>query len=254
MHKTVFTDLIIFRRVSGSRLDIHNTLALAEAFRGALMKASGQQPPAEWLSGHTPDGKRTEEDHLAFIALPDVGHVHAGGELKGVALAIPHNVPRGELDACLRRLFSIDEWGDSQAVKLVLGHAGDWLVIPDDFPRQIALSKRTWAGPARIWASVTPIVLDRYPKAEGDTEELIARACERIGLPRPAEIIPMPGSPFEGAPPARRMPTLPKKFGKTLDQHTHARLAFTDDVCGPVLLGAGRYRGYGLCRPYGGDA
>jgi CRISPR-associated protein Csb2 len=31
---------------------------------------------------------------------------------------------------------------------------------------------------------------------------------------------------------------------------THALLAFGQDVSGPVLLGAGRFLGYGLCKPY----
>ena len=32
----------------------------------------------------------------------------------------------------------------------------------------------------------------------------------------------------------------------------HAILIFSEPVVGPVLLGAGRYRGYGLCRPLRG--
>jgi hypothetical protein len=32
-------------------------------------------------------------------------------------------------------------------------------------------------------------------------------------------------------------------------RHTHAILVFDEPVRGPVLIGAGRYRGYGFCRP-----
>jgi CRISPR-associated protein Csb2 len=31
--------------------------------------------------------------------------------------------------------------------------------------------------------------------------------------------------------------------------HSHAVLIFDEDVAGPLLIGAGRFRGYGLCRP-----
>lgn len=31
--------------------------------------------------------------------------------------------------------------------------------------------------------------------------------------------------------------------------HAHAVLLFEREVRGPVLIGAGRFRGYGLCRP-----
>ena len=31
--------------------------------------------------------------------------------------------------------------------------------------------------------------------------------------------------------------------------HSHAILIFDEPVRGPVTVGAGRFRGYGLCRP-----
>ncbi len=252
IHSSRFADLLIFRRVSGDRFDIRQMLDLTQAWRGALMKAwNDHVSPTipNWLSGHTTEGQRIEDDHLAFLALPEVGYEHAEGELKGVALAVPHDLPRANLDECLKALFHTNEWGDSEAAELMMGRAGACIVLPDEQAKMHTLRPRTWIGPARVWASATPIVLDRYPKKDGDVEGIIARACERIGLPRPEKIDVMPASPFVGAPPARRMPTLPAKFGKTLDQHTHARLTFSEKVRGPVLLGAGRYRGYGLCRP-----
>jgi CRISPR-associated protein Csb2 len=97
---------------------------------------------------------------------------------------------------------------------------------------------------------VTPIVLDRYPKAEGDAEAIVGTACERIGLPRPRDIAIVSVSKFEGVPHARSFPALPTRFGKPRRFHTHAVLKFDAKVLGPVLLCAGRYRGYGLCRPW----
>lgn len=49
-------------------------------------------------------------------------------------------------------------------------------------------------------------------------------------------------------PPAPSFPRLPRKDG-SLCRHAHAILVFAERVVGPLLLGAGRYRGYGLCRP-----
>ena len=46
------------------------------------------------------------------------------------------------------------------------------------------------------------------------------------------------------------MPWLPSKAGSARQQ-VHVIIEFDVEVEGPVLLGAGRYRGYGLCKPLG---
>jgi CRISPR-associated protein Csb2 len=62
-----------------------------------------------------------------------------------------------------------------------------------------------------------------------------------------------PVSAHLGAPAAHEFPRLQRKDGSEC-RHTHAILIFSQPVIGPVLLGAGRYRGYGLCRPLHGEA
>jgi len=260
-----FTDLLVLRRTAGPTLDITDTLWLAKTLRDAAIGLWDERigpPVPEWLSGHTPEGERSrrENGHLAFVALPNVGHQYADGELKGMALAMPQDVTKDERTLLLDALFPWDEESsEARPLELPLGRLGVWRLEQEtrSFPRMVTLRKAVWLGPAERWATVTPIVLDRYPKnGESEAEEMAAAACERIGLPRPREVVLMPGSLFIGVPPARRFPPLPKKFGKTLDQHTHALLIFDQPVRGPMLLGAGRYRGYGLCRPWhsGGEA
>ncbi len=48
--------------------------------------------------------------------------------------------------------------------------------------------------------------------------------------------------------PAHAFPRLRRKDGSER-RHSHAILIFDEPVRGPILIGAGRYRGYGLCRP-----
>lgn len=54
--------------------------------------------------------------------------------------------------------------------------------------------------------------------------------------------------------PARRVgPRADVNLGRPGERrHAHAILVFDRPVRGPILLGAGRYRGYGLCRPLSG--
>lgn len=258
-----FTELLVLRRTAGPTLDITDVLWLTKTLRDATIRLwddhitkQGGPPVPEWLSGHTADGERSrrENGHLAFVALPNVGHEHADGELNGMALAVPQDVTKEDQTLLLDALFPWDEMsGEVQPLELTLGRLGVWRLEQEtrSFPHIVTLRKSVWLGPAERWASVTPVVLDRYPKnGDSDAEAMVAAACERIGLPRPREVVLMPGSLFVGVPMARRFPPLPKKFGKSLEQQTHALLIFDQPVRGPVLLGAGRYRGYGLCRPY----
>jgi len=51
-----------------------------------------------------------------------------------------------------------------------------------------------------------------------------------------------------GVPPAFEFPRLMRQDG-TDRRHAHAILVFEEPVRGLVLVGAGRYRWYGVCRP-----
>jgi CRISPR-associated protein Csb2 len=101
---------------------------------------------------------------------------------------------------------------------------------------------------------VTPVAFDRHPKEKDrvayqrEAAEMISGACAAIGLPRPREVVVTPVSAHLGVPPAHAFPRLRRKDG-TDRRHAHAILVFDEPVVGPVLIGAGRYRGYGVCRP-----
>jgi len=69
------------------------------------------------------------------------------------------------------------------------------------------------------------------------------------GLPDAAELRIRPASVFKGAGHVNKMPKLEQE-GVTLTRfQTHVMVRFAEPVRGPVLLGRGRFRGYGLMRP-----
>ena len=219
------------------------------------MKHSPDQPPPEWISGHCPEGGPSEAPHLALIPLPHVGRQHADSRILGLALVVPRDVPTDEVRRCLNPLL-FDERGGAKPVTLTLGPAGECVLQLDeqqDF--RVSLKPEIWTGandPQTRWATVTPIALDRHAKGTDpwtDIAEIIGDGCERIGLPRPADVIPAPVSLFLGAPTTRDMPRIERKRDGGLIRQVHAVITFPEPVVGPVLIGAGRYRGYGLCRP-----
>ena len=82
-------------------------------------------------------------------------------------------------------------------------------------------------------------------------------SCRRQGLPEPAEIDVgktcwQRGSP-RAVPGKGGFALMPVKPGQPARQQVHAWLRFDQPVEGPLLLGAGRYRGYGLCKPWNGN-
>jgi CRISPR-associated protein Csb2 len=263
-HTVLDADIIILRRLDGPSFGLETTLQLTEALRGAVMAAC-PAPIPEWISGHKEDRTKGEQPHLAFFPLPHVGHEHADGHLLGLAMALPRGITTVERRRCLRDLL-YDPYGEPRDIELTMGRIGTWSVaLEDRESRPVALIQETWTAtlpyqPAKRWATVTPIVLDRHPKSKDseqywvEVETTVRQSCHRIGLPEPADVIFSPVSMFIGVPHARRFPLMQRKAGGNL-HHTHAIITFRESVRGPVLLGAGRYRGYGLCRPFrrGGD-
>lgn len=260
---TVFSPHLIVLTLEGKegpyrQLDLLCVLAVAQRWREALLSHSNDLPERvrHVVSGHDRDGAPLSEPHLAFAPLAFVGHPHADGDLLGMAITLPEGLGPDERRDVLRAVGRVHE--------LKLGRLGVWRVQRDTSARPTwNLRPEAWtADPdgATHWSTVTPVVFDRHPKAKDRAEYqrevagMIAAACESIGLPRPREVIVTSVSAHLGVPPAHAFPRLRRKDDSER-RHAHAILVFDRPVRGPILLGAGRYRGYGLCRPIreGGD-
>lgn len=233
-------------------LDLVSTLTVTQRWREAILSHGNglPEPVRRILSGHDANGGPSDDPHLAFLPLAFVGHQHADGHLLGMGIALPAAVSRDERREALRAIGAVRN--------LRLGPLGVWGVEPVTMSQPPwTLRAEAWTAHPRgatHWSSVTPIVFDRHPKAKGKAQHhqeaaaLISEACARIGLPKPREVIVTEVSAHVGAPPSFAFPRLKRKDGSER-RHTHAILAFNEPVCGPVLVGAGRFRGYGVLRP-----
>lgn len=288
-HSHFDTDLLVLRHIAGPRLPVASTLAVTRALRNTIMKKSDLQPAPAWVSGHQPNGEplRIDDGHLACIPLPFVGHEHADGHLLGVGLVFPRSVDRRERGVVLGKLL-VEPSGRPKPVELTLGRLGMWSVEKCDWSESRAgLHAEAWTANhtrspgATTWASVTPVVLDRFPKTDRikdragwtrEVFEIVADACKRIGLPAPIGIDIDTTSWHLGSLRAvgkrRRLrghaelnankdaalgdgfPRYLLKGTKAPRPQVHVWLQFAEPVLGPVILGAGRYLGYGLCKPW----
>jgi CRISPR-associated protein Csb2 len=274
---TFGSDWVVFDLLGRRRLPIVRAVDAALALRGAVLRhaherlcgcelwnqrtrvpsvaeawACYEKLPA-MLSGHDGDGSPTRRPHIAFLALPVVGFPHADGSILGVAAVLPRGLLGEERRAVLRALGSVAR------LTLVAGLAFEVRRVAEPGPRLRTLDPLLWCREGVVWGTVTPILLDRFPgdlrssrpeaalRAEQEAEAVIMSACERIGLPRP-RAVSLTAPCFYGSVAAEGFRRRDRR-GLPPRVRVHALIDFGAAVRGPVLLGAGRYVGLGLCRP-----
>ena len=260
------TAWLVLEVIEGQAPDIRASALVCRALRRALMSGyrladMGDAIP-ETVSGHTADRSPTRLPHLAVAPLAFAGYRHADGRVFGFAFVPPAGTDLRAVPGFVRAFEGVapyDPGRERRVLKLEGAPLSKPLhLAPAGTTAVRSLSPEPYMESAQVWASVTPIVLDRHLKRNGDREvrEIIAGACENAGLPRPDPDRIQVGkhSAIEGAPPARPQAGAPPwtrwKVPESLATRslTHAVVDFGRATTGPVLLGAGRFTGLGLCR------
>lgn len=263
--QSVFSDeWILFERVDGVRPLSSRGADLSRALRKALIEKHGTKTLPASLSGHREDGSPADQPHLAFISLPFVGHEHADASVQGCAIVLPRWFSESERESLFRLVAA---WERDRAVdsdgtmELASGTLRPVRLRRVELSAKVSLRPGTWSRPARRFVTTTPIALDRNPgklrsnqqgtghKAWIEAQQSIAIACERIGLPRPISVEISSAPLLPGAQPAHSFSPWPGLLGRANRVLVHADIHFAEPVRGPVLLGAGRYFGLGLCMP-----
>ena len=283
-HTGFDTDVLVLAAQPGLRLSAASTLIVTETLRRTIMSVCDDPIPA-WISGHQAKGDPLRDGigHIACIPLLSTGFAYSDGHLLGAGIVFPRTVSRQDRGKAMRSLL-IENDGTDKAVQLKFGRLGDWNLIRRDWTEnRIALKPETWTASPEgrdTWASATPIVLDRFPKADrmkqrtkwtDEVIELVASACVNIGLPYPIDIDVDTTSWQTGSPRALQkhrplrgqissstnqtalgdgFPAFPAKNGNGSKPQVHVWLQFSQPIVGPVILGSGRYLGYGLCQPW----
>lgn len=239
-----FGEMIVLRRMSGVGFPIESTTLLTKRLRKAFLSQAGEGGQLNaMLSGH--EGELPgSAPHVAFAALPNVGGQFSDGRLMGLAVILPRSISRMDRRKALRACASLNSMNLGDGL-------GEWeLEIANFDVAPLALQTNTWMRRSLRWTSVTPILLDRYPKKDLTAEELLVTACQRAGLPLPSHCSygthPDSDAGLKGVPPVFAF--APSRWA------IHATLEFRVAVKGPVLIGAGRFFGMGLMKPVQGRA
>ena len=220
--------------VSGRRVS-----DLTRIFKEAVLSQHQRihnEPPAV-LHGHGFRG--TGYEIARYLALPDVGYPRSLGRIHGLALWLPPGC-----DSMVRRMARDAAF----SIRRLSARGVDVAVAPrNDEDRPVAAHPDRWLRPSRGWATAVPAIHERRRRL--DLAE-VARWCEHAGLPAPVVFrsarTPLVAGALDLAPVEVNRP------GRPALPYSHVELWFDRAIPGPVVIGSGRQRGFGLCVPLDG--
>jgi CRISPR-associated protein Csb2 len=201
--------------------------------------AFGKDKVDRTLLGHPKDysGPR-----LSIMPLLSIGHPHSDTRIRRVILAEPFG-GNGEVCHQLAEIFNnkdlVPDESDKPAVRLRRLSQNDRYI------------RKWYAGCARQWASVSPVLLPGFDhprsnngaKAIERAEKLVHKALHQADIPLPCRIEISPISWWPGVPHARGF--VPRdKLGPA--PRYHVKLTFDHRFTGPLSLGRQRHTGLGV--------
>ena len=228
----------------GTSVHGRRVAAVANAFKRATYaryrEAHSGRPPA-WFHGHGLSETGREWQLARFLPLPNVGSTYSDGRIHGVAVWIPPGVD--EVEA--RRV--------AESVRSVTHLAGmtERLVVADQQDRRRwvwATNSSRWSRPSRQWATAFPAVSDRHGPVRLLDAADVARWCRQAGLPEPVAARVSRKPLLSGAVDLSQ-PETTRPGHKQTRPWAHVEMYFAEKVRGPVVVGAARSYGLGLCAP-----
>lgn len=219
---------------------------VASWLRHASGKALLQEELAEsWVNsfvlGHTaPDNLG---NRLSFVPLASIGHQHSDGGIRRVLVVEPCdasladrealNLLRVKLSGCA--LFAT---GEKEPRAILVPPVDDGKVLPF-FLRN-----------ARVWETVTPVILHGHNAARGrislvKTDRLLRQAFDAAGFPESLiREMTFQRAPYWFGCEAATDLRVPRHLAEW--PRVHVRVEFNEPVGGPVLSGIGRHYGIGV--------
>ena len=202
---------------------------------------------ASFVHGHPVDNDKTQikgeqaDQRFQFLPLPTIEHRgELGlkvGSIRRVLIAAPSGCQE-KIDFIRRRLPGQELVWDGQPIGLLnILPTNDWVL-------------KQYTGSSTTWSTVTPVIWPGYDDRDAvKAEKLLRKAFVDAGISK--ELVAGIGpEDLEWRQVAFRAgPDLAKNYArpdKLTDSMYHVRVRFAHTVTGPLAIGAGRYRGFGL--------
>lgn len=230
-HGEVVAWLRLGAAISGRRVSTVTAL-FKEAVLSQHQRIYGEPPAALHGHGFTGGGY----DIARYLALPDVGYRWSRGRIHGLALWLPRGC-----DLTVRRRARDAAF----AIGRLTGRGVDVSVVPrEDEDRPRAAHPGRWLRRSRRWVTAFPAIHER--RRSLDLAE-IARWCRHAGAPEPVAFRSARTPLVPGA--VDLAPVEVNRSGRPVLPYSHVELRFAQAVPGPIVVGSGRQRGFGLCVP-----
>ena len=210
--------------------------AVTALFKAAVLSHHQRlhgEPPAI-LHGH--GFERPGYDLARFLALPDAGFPRSHGRIHGLALWLPPGADRVVRQRARNAALAIDALVGRGIGASVRPHENEL--------RPWAAHPMRWRGPSATWVTAFPVIHER--RGVPDLSEA-ARWCRHAGLPAPVAFRLSRSPLVAGA--VDLAPVEVNRPGRPALPYSHAEFHFSEPLAGPVVVGAGRQRGFGLCVP-----
>ena len=223
--------------VSGRRIaDV--TAALKAAVMSKYQRLYGDPLPRV-LHGH--GFESTGFEIARYLALPNVGFDHSDGRIHGAAVWLPQGgcdeIATERIRAAARSVDVLQTSSISVGVAPWVGEA-----------RPTAATPARWRKRSDTWVTAVPAIHERFGRL--NLPEL-RRWCRHAGLPDPVAFrsarVPLVNGALTLHPTEVRRPAL--RALDTMKPYSHIEVRFAESVRGPVVIGGGRSRGFGLCVP-----
>ncbi len=190
---------------------------------------------ASFVHGHGVDGKPNNSPNSShrfqYLPLPTINSALGRVESIRRVMVVAPSGCSDRIDFIRRRLLGHELlWDHSVMGLLNLQPGKDW--VTDQYLK-----------PATQWSTVTPVILDGFNDHNANkSQKLIRKALENAGVHSEVEFEYQPFGFRPGVEPVREYKR-PEKLNGSM---VHVRLRFKHRIPGPLAIGAGRYRGFGL--------
>lgn len=202
-------------------------------------------------------GEADKRLRVRIIPLPSIGFTHADRQVRRILVEVPPDCPIA-VDDVDWAFSSLDLGIDVQTGEL-LDPAGPSLIKTED----LKMLPHYGVDPdekvkARVWRTVTPAALParrsrgRISGSKRNINEAVVgnaarQALRHAGLDSNAEVRRVQRESFEAK--GIRAGTFSHGERFRAEKLRHLEIAFAEPVCGPIVIGDGRYLGLGLMYP-----
>ncbi|MYB27995.1 MAG: type I-U CRISPR-associated protein Cas5/Cas6 [Acidimicrobiaceae bacterium] len=212
------------------------TAALKAATMSRYQRLYGDPLPRE-LHGHGFESKGFEI--ARYLALPNVGHPHSDGRILGAAVWLPRDCDNAVVERVRSAARSLD---------LLRGPKLEVKVAPWRGDGPLTARPNRWRRKSATWVTAVPAIHERFGRL---TLFELQRWCRHAGLPEPVAFrrarVPLVGGALNLHP--SQVDRDASHGRDAAKPYSHIAVRFAEAVRGPVVIGGGRSRGFGLCIP-----